>query len=134
MYGTLARPSPRTDFGPTQGQRLANPTLTEASRALAKEREALNYRSPCQDNPQMWDGTDEDEDREDALTRVLVAGALCAYCNVFTQCEKVKESVLTNPDGVTAGMFAGDYVPASPEDYDIRHYLEKGEWPDHDER
>lgn len=78
----------------------------------------------------MWDGTDEDEDREVALDRVISAAIQCGWCAVFNECDKVKESVLTNPDGVTAGTFAGDYVPASPEDYDIRHYLENGEWPD----
>jgi hypothetical protein len=132
VYGTLARPAPRSDFGPTVNQKLTNPTLTQASRELVKAREDRNYESPCQTQPSLWDGLGDEERREKALGRIYAATALCGICEVFAECEKVKESIITHPDGVTSGTYAGDWVPASPEEFDIRHYLENDEWPQED--
>jgi hypothetical protein len=108
---------------------VSNP-IGDAIKTLNAAREEMNYVSRCQTEPSLWDGVGDEEPREKALERAFAAGSLCIGCEVFKECDSLKNAIIVNPDGVTSGTYAGDWIAASPEDFDIRYHLDNGQWPE----
>ncbi len=118
----------------TVNQTLTLPGLTDAISALNKERQRLDVKSFCEENPSLWDGIDFEEEETslaNETARVVDSMTWCSYCPVLEQCEDVLLAVLDSDDEpAVTGVIAGVWVDNTVRGGYISHYLENGEWPE----
>lgn len=117
----------------TANQTLGVPMYTEALGMLNKERQRLDYRSPCESNPSLWDGID----REDGVPslrreaeRIGTAIKLCHACKVFGDCEYVQLAATDTPDLVVTGTLAGTFFDTTESGKHVNQFLSTGYWPE----
>lgn len=88
-------------------RRVRDP-FTAASR-LIEARWQMNYTSPCQIAPELWDAPDpRRETVAQAAIRILKLEQQCSQCKVFDLCELQRKEEDTQASGMMAGQMAYD--------------------------
>lgn len=98
-----------------------NQSFLEAREALVIARDRMDYSSPCQRDPDLFDppkggGNGSAELMPSFRKRARAAIRLCAGCQVFSQCSVMHStmSLLPGEDPETSGIVAGHITLPTP--------------------